>query len=105
MKHYFIELTASYIPKNKAHKAIQEFVRSYNHVLTDEEGKGNIKLQIGTKLAEINKRFGRCNDIKLSGFFYDSETMAVDGNFILAFKDVKIYELSEPIAGSHFKKV
>jgi len=105
MKHYFIELTASYIPKNKAHKEIQEFVRVYHHTLADEAGKGNIQLQIGTKLAEINKHFSRCKDIKLSGYFYDSETMSVDGNFILAFKKVKIYELTEPITGHHYKKV
>lgn len=93
MKHYFIELTASYIAKNKAHSEIQNFVRHYNGMLVDIHGKTLVKSAIVQKIKEVNNQFTRCNNIELSGWNHLDEVIAVDGNFILAFKEVKSYKL------------
>ena len=98
MKHYFIELTAAYIPKNKANSAIQDFVRHYNKTLADDDNVCLIKSAIKQKIVEINNEFTRCKGIVLSGWMHDNETIAVDGNFILTFKEVKNYKLLEEIA-------
>ncbi|WP_347839293.1 hypothetical protein [uncultured Draconibacterium sp.] len=89
MKQYFVEITAAYVPKNKAHEQIQEFVRTFNCNLVDEKEKAKTIEAINSKLEEVNKTFTRCNDIRLSGWIHENETIAIDGNFILTFKEVK----------------
>lgn len=93
MKHYYVELTANYIPKNKAHEVIQNFASEFHGTLTDETGKETIKGAIGNRLKEVNAAFPRCKNIELSGWIHSNESISVDGNFILVFKEVKHYIL------------
>jgi hypothetical protein len=103
MKHYFIELT-SYSAKNKAHNQLQKFVTPYQHMLTDSEEKTLIKSAIKQKIKEANSDNPRCKNIELSGWHHDNETLSVDSNFILTFKEVKSYRLSPTMAGLRVKQ-
>lgn len=96
MKHYFIGLT-TYSPKNKAHQELQKFVTPYKGTLTDAKERVLIKSAIKQKIQEVNDDHSRCHNIQLSGWIYENETIAVDGNFILTFKEVEDYQLSEDI--------
>lgn len=96
MKHYFIELTASYIPKNKAHKAVQEYARQYNKCLMDEPSFFQFVNEMKEKIAEVNSKFKRCQDIDLQFRKMHDGTFIfnVESNFSFSVYEVKRYELT-----------
>ncbi|WP_319228449.1 hypothetical protein [Draconibacterium orientale] len=104
MKHYYLELT-TYLTKNKAHEELQQFVLQYHQNLVDSKELAETKVSIKKKLKEVNEKYPRCHDLVLSGWKYQSESIAVDGNFILSFCPIKTYRLVEPIPGTDYMKV
>ena len=100
MINYFIKVT-SYVPKNKAHKEIQAYVKRFHHMLIDAETKELIKNSIRAKLDQVNAKYTRCQDIDLSGYLYDHERIAIDGNFYIDIEAVKSIWLTESIFSNY----
>lgn len=101
MKHYFIS-GHFYIPKNKAHAELQEFARSFNHCLVDENKLTDLKKAFKSKTADVNWLNKRCSDIELQARSFDRQNFVflVDSNFQLTATPVDRYELTEPVPQS-----
>lgn len=95
MKQYFMDLQC-YIPKNKAHEAVQKFVREYNHCLIDETKLNEFRINARLKVAEINKKFTRCQNILLehNSFYNSSSRLSVEGNFYMDIQEIERFELT-----------
>jgi len=89
---YFAKIRAIYVPKNKAHKEIQDYVLSIDsNLLNSEEHKNRFIADIKEKLTDINTRNNRCKDIFL-GDWYSSDhaiNVSVSGNFSMSIFQVK----------------
>lgn len=89
MKQYFMEITC-YSTKNKAHEELQEFARRYHHCLVNEPSLKQIKARFEEKMNQVNAAHPRCRNIELSGWKHQyTQTIAIEGNFILSVKEIK----------------
>ena len=95
MKQYFMHLQC-YIPKNKAHEAVQEFIRQYNHCLIDETKLNEFRAESRLKVAEINGQFPRSQNIMLEhhSFHIGSSRLSVEGNFYMDIQEIERFELT-----------
>lgn len=96
MKHYFITLQL-YQTKNQAHTELQQFELSYNKCLVDKTQLALVRSAIKQKLKEVNEKWTRCHNLKLSGWNHMQESIVVDGNFVLNIAPVESYRLNEAI--------
>ncbi len=89
---YFAKIRATYVPKNRAHKEIQDYVLSIdNNLLNSEEHKDRFIADIKEKLTDINTKNNRCKDIFLSGWDAPGHVInvSVSGNFSMSIYHVK----------------
>ena len=95
MKQYFLKIN-TYIPKNKAHEAVQEYARQYNKCLMDEPQFFQFAQNMKDKIAEINSKFKRCQDIELQfrKLYDETYIFSVESNFSFSVYEVKRYELT-----------
>ena len=97
MKQYFIS-GHFYIPKNKAHEQLQDFARTFNHCLIDEQKLNELKSAFKAKTSDVNWLNKRCQDIILQAQSFNQKTFTflVDSNFQLTAIQVERYELTAP---------
>lgn len=99
MKQYFLQVNC-YIPKNKAHEAVQSFIMQYNKCLFDKLRLHELIQLLKYKVKEINLAFPRCQDIAVDHrLFRDGVIyLAVESNFHCSITEVQRYEVARNAA-------
>jgi len=95
MKQHFITITG-YQTKNKAHAEIQAFAWEYDNCLIDDHNLYQLFDALAKKIAQINEKYARCQDIdwKLRSHTEGHQYVSVEGNFQMNITEVKRFELS-----------
>lgn len=99
MKHYFIRVTTQK-PKNKAHKALQEYANQYHHKVADENNLEEIIYLLRVTTSAVNETFNKCQSIMLHVHRYDDfdhVAVYVESNFNFIANEVKGFMIEEPI--------
>lgn len=69
---YLVQLGLCYQPKNKLHKAIQEFVGKQHRKVIDRSVLSAYKRQLENKINTLNSQFPKCTSVKCN--FWKSDT-------------------------------
>ena len=90
---YFAKITAMYVEKNEAHKAIQQYaINTDSTLLSSETAKFKFINELRGKIEDINHNHKRCIDI-VPDIYYapQSEDMQVtiSGNFHMTIFEIK----------------
>ncbi|WP_372775638.1 hypothetical protein [Mangrovibacterium sp.] len=95
MKQYFIS-GHFYVPKNKAHKELQDFAQTFQHCLIDEQKLNELKSAFKAKTSDVNWLNKRCQDIDLQARSFDKKNFMfiVDSNFQLTATLIERFELA-----------
>lgn len=96
MKNYFMQLELNQ-PKNKAQKALQEFVQQYADCLIDEPSYEKFKAMLNEMIVTINRSYPNCADIgplrEDTQWRYPKELQInVDGGITFLVRSVKRVE-------------
>lgn len=96
MDKHFIVITR-YQTKNKAHEEIQQYVAKWHNCLIDDAKLQELKDDIRREVDLVNTKHSRCQDItlELRSFTDHSQSISVEGNFIIGITKVRRFELTE----------